>query len=367
MVRVDGFFRVAQDFRREDLNIFPEDFLNDESEIDVYSAYVTGAASDYANYAIGDYETSPPCIGPPLALPEISCEVPTAPKQAPYPALVDLGLGEFPSWTTLPLITAETQQLRSRGVYIDYLTSDLRTVLANCDPATETADDEDCKSGDIELDKTGSVNHLEMLPFYDVQMTKLNRWNERPTPNVPVDTTNEPLANNNTHTRGVASKSADGESYVRATGHRGNIGFTDTLPIDPTYDSEVTYAELKVHAGVVTPLPVGTTISGTLTETVPGDPPIVVTGLNGVLCGQTSVSYSCLVPLFTADPKVDITGYGKEGKIRWACSTSISPLLPLSYFFVTPDGADAKATFNLFGVPAGTEYNLVIQNEGCTF
>jgi hypothetical protein len=64
---------------------------------------------------------------------------------------------------------------------------------------------------------------------------------------------------------------------------------------------------------------------------------------------------------------VDITGYGKEGKIRWACSTSISPLLPLSYFFVTPDGADAKATFNLFGVPAGTEYNLVIQNEGCTF
>ncbi len=100
-------------------------------------------------------------------------------------------------------LAATTQQLRSRGVYIDYLSSDLRTVLANC-IGDKGPDDADCKSGDVVLDRTGSINPLELIPFFDVQMTKLNRWNETPVPNIPVDTTNEPLANNSTHSRGVA-------------------------------------------------------------------------------------------------------------------------------------------------------------------
>ncbi len=68
LVRVDGFFRVAQDFRREDLNVFPADFMDDVNEIDVYSDFVTGAASAFAGYTFPDYETNPPCIGR-IALP----------------------------------------------------------------------------------------------------------------------------------------------------------------------------------------------------------------------------------------------------------------------------------------------------------
>ncbi len=169
MVRQDGFFRVAQDFRREDLNVFPADFLVAQDEISVYSDYVTGAASTYATAAISDYETSPPCIGP------SPCLIPEAPKQLSWDAPVVLANGELPAWTTLPLGFEPTQQLRSRGVYIDYLSSDLRQVLENCNPVDNVADDDVCKSGDVELDRTRSVNRLELIPFFDVQMSKLNR------------------------------------------------------------------------------------------------------------------------------------------------------------------------------------------------
>ena len=47
MVRKDGFFRIAQDLQQEGLNAFPADYLDDSSEVDVYSGYVTAAVSDF--------------------------------------------------------------------------------------------------------------------------------------------------------------------------------------------------------------------------------------------------------------------------------------------------------------------------------
>ncbi len=361
LVRVDGFFRVAQDFRREDLNAFPNDFLDSTSEVEAYSNYVTGAASAFSAATFVDYETNPPCIGP------SPCAVPSAPKQGAYDApivLDDNGIPtQMPSWTTLPLFAATTQQLRSRGVYVDYLSSDLRYVLTNCDPATEDADDADCRRGDVVLDRTGSVNTLELIPFFDVQMTKLNRWNESPI-NVPVDTTNEPLEDLNTHSRGVISKSEDGESTVAATGHSGNLGFTDTLPIDPIYANGVKSTSLFIHAGSPSTPPPGITLSGTLTETVPGNPNIVVTGLNGVQCGQTSATYSCFIPDGTVNPRLEISGYGRVNADRWACSTGVSPPLVLNNQVI--NGAAAKAVYDLDGRVEGTTYNFVIQSSVCT-
>lgn len=360
LVRRDGFFRVVQDFRREDLNMFPADFLVDSDQIDMYSSYLTGATTAYAGASFLDYEANPPCIG---ASP---CAVPGPPKQGVYDAAIVMAGGkptQLPSWTTLPLGVNTTQQLRSRGLYIDYLSYDIRQILLNCDPFTEDADDSDCKSGDVLLDKTGSVNLLELIPFFEVQMTKLNRWNEIPDPNIPIDTTNEPLADNNTHSRGVASKSVNGESTGVATGHRGNLGFTDTLPIDNMYDSEVTSTALFIYGGADTPPVTGTLISGTLTETVSGNPDIVVTGLHGAQCGQTSTTYSCLVPDGTSNPQLQITEYGKANTDRWACSTGLELIGDTGATVI--NGANAKATFNLAGKPEGTTYNFVIQAEAC--
>jgi hypothetical protein len=275
---------------------------------------------------------------------------------------------EFPSWTTLPfresLVTvSDTQQLRSRGVYIDFMSPDLRSVLANC-TANDDPDDADCINGDVVLDRTGSTNPLELIPFYDVQLTKLSRWNETPL-NVPVDTTNEPLEDQNTHSRGVISESADGESTVVTTSQRGNIGFTDTLPIDPLYSTQTTSTSIHVQAGVTTPPPPTNVreISGHLNELVPGNPDIIVTGLNGAECGQTTESYWCVVPDDASNPRLELSGYGKQNADRFACS--INPLLASDSVNTVTNGENAKATFNIGSAPSGTDYDFVIQAVLC--
>jgi prepilin-type N-terminal cleavage/methylation domain-containing protein len=360
LVRQDGFFRVAQDFRREDLNIFPDDFFsgnNGFDEVQTYSEYVAGAVTAYVNVVVTNYPYYPsdtPCIGP------SGCAA-VAPKQSNWDATLEAN--ELPSWTFLSNalgigigVDASTQQLRSRGVYMDYVSADLRTVLTNC-TGSNTADDEACKEGDVELDRTGHVNPLELVPFFDVQMTKLNRWNEAPA-NIPVEATNEPLENNNTHSRGFISKVSDGGSTVVSTGHRGNLGFTDSFPIDTLYFSLVTSSDIFVDAGSGSSAG-GTAILGGLSHTLNGNPDIMVTGSEGVECGQTTVDYGCTVLSGATNPQIIISGYGKNGRIRYACSIG-TPLVPDSSGTIT-DGEFAEAAFNLTDVPAGTTYNFIVQ------
>jgi Tfp pilus assembly protein PilV len=357
-VRVDGFLRMTQDFRREDQYIFPADFLDEEAEIDVYSGYTTGAVSAYYGAASDGYPTalSVPCIGGPSPC------VKEPNMQGDSPTPLDLDNNEFPSWTSLPFgqTNARTQQLRSRGIFIDYMSNDLRAVMA-CLAAGGNEDT--CKSGDVELDKTGSVNALEILPFFEVQQTLLDRWNETPT-NVPVDTTNQSLADGNTHSRGVISSSTDGSSTIDARGHRGNLGFTDTPAIDPVYSNYVTNATLGVQAGtggVTEPPPSGDpVIAGSLTESVSGQVTITVSGNDSASCGQTGAAWSCEVPVGSTSASVTISGYGKINKTHYACASGLSIIgTP-----VTDTGA--TTTFNLVGVTAGTSYTINIQETACT-
>ena len=360
LARQDGFFRVAQDFRREDLNVFPADFLDEQAEIDVYSDYVTGAAAAYADATYVNYELSPPCIGVPL-----TC-VAQPPKQGEYSAA--LGIGELPSWTLLPLNAEPTQQLRSRGVYLDYLSYDMREVLANCDPDVNTAEDSVCKSGDVELDKTGSLNPLELIPFFDVQMTLLTRWNESPV-NTPVDTKNEPLADDNAHQRGIISKITDGDSTVMSTGHRGNLGFTDSAPIDPLFNSQTTSSSIFVHAGFDPAPPdpgTWTEMTGELTETINGvkASDIDVEGQNGVLCDRTPTGFVCKVPEGLTNPRVRVFGYGKIGKDAFACMAPFALLISSQVI----NGTNAHIIYELAGDPPpdGFGYNVNIQDTVCT-
>ena len=365
LVRQNGFFRVTQDFRQEDLNVFPKDFLDDSAEIGVYSGYATGAASAYAANSYPDYEENPPCIG------ESGC-VATPPMQPAYdgPIATDAnGLPtQMPSWTTLPLGSDTTQQLRSRGLYIDYLSYDLRQVLLNCVPGTNEADDSACSNGDVVLDKTGSVNPLELIPFFDVQMTYLNRWNESPIA-VPVEATNEALADHNTHSRGVISKSVDGAiSTVMAKGHRGNLGFTDTQSIDDTFDSFQSITEMMVWTGGGTADP-GTDrrVGGGLTETIPGitSSVIEVEGQNGVYCDRTPAGFLCVIPPTVANGRLKVYGYGKDNTNRYAC---MSPdLLAMNSQVI--NGTNAHIVYELNTAadpqPEGTNFNVNIQLIPC--
>jgi hypothetical protein len=179
-VRKDGFFRVAQDLRQEGLNAFPADYLDDDAELDEYSDYVTEAVSGY-EAAIGStdgYELSPPTLTRPANM---------------DPAVV-FPASTYGNATQMQEGTVAQQQLRSRGIYLDYMSDALRAKI-DCLDLGGTGPS--CDAPDV-------TSALEIIPFYDVQLTWLARWNETPNNN-PIDVSNDAIADDNTHSRGVAS------------------------------------------------------------------------------------------------------------------------------------------------------------------
>ncbi len=84
-------------------------------------------------------------------------------------------------------------------------------------------------------------------------------------------------------------------------------------------------------------------ISGTWSETLPGDPVLVITGVNGVECAQTPFGYSCLVPNDAVNPQIALSAYGKKNADRWACS--VGTILTKTNEVI--NGTGAKADFSL--------------------
>jgi type II secretory pathway pseudopilin PulG len=346
MVRVDGFMRVGQDFRQEGRNVFPEDYLNETPEVDDYSSWVTSSTNLFENALTDGYESAP------LTLP--------SPPLAP-------AVGGFPTITTLPTsLGADTQQLRSRGIYIDYMRDDLRLAIDCLRILPDGSDASDCDSDTIQFDKNTSTNVLELIPFFDVQLTWLNRWSESPA-NVPVDTTNEPVLTDNAHSRGIASNSSgSGDSTVRASGHKGNLGLTDTDPIDPGFSTQVRSASLTVSAlsGDPEPIPGNVIIRGTISSGVPGmrATDIQIEG-DQANCNRLPDGYICELSSSASDVTLKVFNYKKVNTILAACSTTLSQL---------SSGTDANgrgfAYFNLSPSPAldtAIFHDISIQADGC--
>ena len=346
MVRVDGFMRVGQDFRQEGRNVFPENFLDEDNEVNDYSSWVTTSANTFENALTGDYELAPPTLASP----------PLAPAE-----------GGFPSSTTLPTsLGASTQQLRSRGVYIDYLSDDLRSAIDCLRALPVTGVASDCDSATIQFDKTMSTNVLEIIPFFDVQLTWLNRWSESPI-NQPVDTTNEPVLTDNAHSRGMASlTSGSGASTVSAAGHRGNLGLTDTDPVDLDFASQIRAGSLTVTALTADPPPApgNVIITGVLSSGVPGlqATDIQVEG-DQANCNRLPKGYACELSSSATGVNLKIFNYKKQTLILAACSTTLTQL---------SSGVDANgrgfAYFNLSPSPALDDtlsHDIWIQEGGC--
>jgi len=346
MVRVDGFMRVGQDFRQEALNVFPEDYLNEVTEVDDYSSWITTSTNLFEGALNGNYESSPLTFpSPPLA-----------------PAI-----GGFPTSTTLPTsLGAATQQLRSRGVYIDYMRDDLRLVIDCLRALPDSGVATDCDSDTIQFDRNTSKNVLEIIPFFDVQLTWLNRWSENPI-NQPVDTTNEPVLTDNAHSRGIASNTTgSGSSTVRVAGHKGNLGLTDTDPIDPGFSTQIRTATLAVDALTGNPPPVAGNIiiRGIITSGVPGlrATDIQIEG-DGANCNRSPDGYACEFSDSATDVTLKIFNYKKVNTILAACSANLSAL---------SSGTDANGRgftyFSLSASPAldpAVAYDISIQANGC--
>ncbi len=305
LVRKDGFFRVAQDLRQEGLNNFPASYMDSPEEVSQYSGYVTGAVSGYESTVSGmtlsAYEASPPTLveAKDMATPLI------------FPA------SNYGNATVME--PNSEQQLRSRGIYIDYMSQDLqnkidciedRVVTINCD--------------DIDLPNVTTA--LEIIPFYDVQLTWLGRWNELP-PNVPVDVTNEAIRNDNGHSRGKAKAMAHGRSTVTAAVHKGNLGLTGTDPISPTYGLNIKKKPLYVDSRDPSTPPVlsNIKISGTITSGIPGvRASDVIISATGAQCDRTNTGYVCILVVDAKTPLIEFSNYEKANRLLVACSDDMT-------------------------------------------
>ena len=356
LVRKDGFFVVAQDFDLGSLNVFPYDFLVGPVDVAAYSGWLTGEVDTFTDTlhlsgydeSSADYDFIPPELADPVRSTDPG--VPIA--------------GELvPQWTSLPTaLNKNFQQLRSRGVYVDYMTADLIAVV-NC--LKLGGDAETCQSGDVILDKGGSEDALEIIPFFEVQLTFLNSWSEDMAETV-VEVTSEPVETGNTHSRGEVSKVPAAVSFaeVTATGHQGVLGFTDTDPIDMNYDAALIDNTIDVYLTNDGPVdPGGIVITGTITSGVNGvNARNVVLVPSGAACDFVGVTFTCLVTDAIAELRV--SNYHKQNDNDIEACTSHADTFPR-----TTQNFDANgfpfSVFNISGALPGTDYQISIQAVNC--
>jgi prepilin-type N-terminal cleavage/methylation domain-containing protein len=341
LVRKDGFFRVAQDLRQEGLNSFPANFLDEEAEVDVYSAYVTGAVGGFET-ALGN-ETLPYASSPPVMATPASTGV-------VFPAS---------SYSTATVMSSASgvleQQLRSRGIYIDYMSRELRCKI---NKLQNNSNADNCEAPE------NVSSALEIIPFYDVQLTWLSRWTETPSNN-PIDVSNEAIADDNSHSRGLASlENGFGYSAINAAVHSGNLGLTGTDPIDMRFSAETESYNLYAKAvdPNAPPQLSGIQINGEITSAVGGVKAAdVEIEASDAQCDRTLTGFKCFIEEGASDPRIRVDNYFKLNKDLYACS----PELGLAVRERSRDNpAGNYAIFNLPTV-VSTNVTIVIKEDGC--
>ncbi len=310
MIRKDGFMRVAQDFRQEQFIALPQVYLADTNGVEAYSDYVTSAIDNFIDELLNGNNV-PDLDGPRDLNPQVRFPADDANNQMDLPVLSP---------------ASDNAQLVTRGIYVDHVTAETLALLDCLAPSGlggQERTPEDCEAGDV-------TNYLEIFPFFDVQTTWLSLWAENVNRN-PVAVTNEALADNNGHSRGLASITTSNPADVTVTSkmHRGNIGLAAVDPIDPFHFTTAATAEanlyINANGGGSPPVVNGTRFSGTIGSSVGGVQAsgATFTGNGGVICSQNLTQFSCTIPYTATSPSLTISGYWKNANTDlWVCEPS---------------------------------------------
>ncbi len=236
LVRVDGFFRVAQDLRQEQFFNFPSTWIADTSAgggLNTYSSYVTDSVTGYevAADTIGSaYPATPPSVA------AVTYDGADVAELGLQPGVNYPDADTFPAWWAM----SQPLPLAARGLYVDYMSDDLRAVIDCVEGLSdgETVDDlaAGCKVGgyagvgDVILDRTGSLNPLEIMPFFDTQLTSFADWRSQRGNSSPVTVTNDALAVGGTHSRGRVVRNANqsGQDTIQGWSFKDNLGLIDS-------------------------------------------------------------------------------------------------------------------------------------------
>lgn len=362
MVRKDGFMRVAQDFRQEGFIAFPEGYLETLSGASTYADYVEAAVKDF-------YERDRSELTGPDGIDEDGL---AAMRASPFPARSAVDA------TTLPFNGNEnltTQQMRSRGIYVDTAGSELAQIL-NCmiRETPPSGDDPDVQTlGDL-CGAPGANSYLELLPFFEVQTTWLSWWNENSNGD-PMDMANEAVRDDNAHDRGIAeltnSETDPTQVIATTTMHRGNIGLSVTDPISPLETSAGTATAddalfVDVNGSDGTPLsPTGIYWSGSLQSGVGGvdASSVTITPDANTHCSRSGTAISCMSP--TGNGSIRVAGYYKNARTSlWVCAVAA----PDNYFTIVnndPGGAAKSADISWSSTVNVSGVQLMIQSQSC--
>jgi hypothetical protein len=308
MVRKDGFMRVAQDFRQEGFIAFPAGYLDTQAGTDEYSDYVAQAVEDfYENNR--DTLTSPDGTSSPSS--------PESGISFTFPASSDDNATTLPTGDGLL-----SQQLRSRGLYIDHLGAEAAAIV-NCIAQGGSGDD---------CGVPGVDNYLQVFPFFEVETTWLSWWTENSHGN-PVSVTNENVETDNTHSRGLAQHTGTTAALVKVKTemHRGNVGLAVIDPIDPLESSGLAKANYEVrvatNGGGPPPPTTGYTWSGMFASGVPGvdaaDAAMTITPGVNTTCQRSGTSIACTTT-FGSSGSMVVSGYYKNPVTSlWICGSGL--------------------------------------------
>ncbi|MCW8925272.1 MAG: prepilin-type N-terminal cleavage/methylation domain-containing protein, partial [Xanthomonadales bacterium] len=273
LIRKDGLFKLTTDMSRQNLDV-------------VRQSYPTIFNSQYSTSVI-NFVTA---FSGGIVVPNYPPVLPDVTYSAPW----------WLDWWGIFLSNAGiVHPAMSRGIYIDYMNADLLKKI-KCLQADGSGTYSDYCN--VLKDPTW----LEILPFYDVDLTSLSNWNRGST---AITVTNSPISDidRSSFSRGeveLAQQHFDVNTYVAASIERSNTGLTDTNPIDP--DDELEDDEdipVRVVIGG-TPPAIGGQVLGDIfagsnkinveTVRVSQNPPAIPCDLVTVTQGHTtSKTYTC--------------------------------------------------------------------------
>lgn len=333
LVRKDGFFRVAHDFRMNQVNDFPENYLITDSQITEYSIFI----KDIAESEFGS-------------------------GTAPGSAATELTFDGRDSANTSDLPTASSaveQQLRSRGLYLDTESAALTENIRNC-----------FGNGDrTQCEAPNAQSAIELYPFFEVQLTGLARWTENKIGD-PIDVSNDDDLTSNSFSRGKAAMAGTkvGTSTVTAMIEDGNVGLISTIPV--TINPVANYLDgqlfMSAASGTQPPPDSGAPIvEGTISnQGGTSDVGILTLEAEGASCDRpTNSTFSCIIDTSVSIHTLTVSNYYKNATTNLIiCSPELVPPASTNFF-----GTNASTNWTEFTLPAGgkTGVTLTISKAPC--
>jgi len=332
MKRINGYWRVYQDWHRVDLSVFPISEITAANVNNTEAAYA-GYVQNIVNAILEDD-----------AITRFNGQ--TFTKPTPKPTSI-----ERTSSNPITLAVSQQEMLTGRAVYVDYLSTDLLSK--------------------IRIKKVALQDYLVDVPFYEVEVT--NRAPRcAPTPTAyggwcpPADNTVNVGAGGITdhHGNGLAvgqiegavttSGSAVNVTFTMRRSNSGLMGLTSPVDVNPSAaNSDKERDTVNVAVNVTGTGSTTHTLSITLSGGTPTSGTLLVTPGSGTgTCNGSSASYSCTVP------------NGVGGSLAFTGATATDTCSGTASY--TASTLDQSITMTITCAPISASHTLLVTLSGGT-